>query len=51
METGKRLIWDSITSLDGDWLLAVDPDNTGLEQKWFANPLPDAKSTFSLDEI
>ena len=43
METAKQLIWDSVKLLDGDWLLAVDPDNTGREQKWFADPLPGAK--------
>ena len=45
METAKQLIWDSVKLLDGDWLLAVDPDNTGREQKWFADPLPGAKPT------
>jgi hypothetical protein len=33
----------SILSLDGQWSLAVDPKNTGREQNWFANPLPEAK--------
>jgi len=34
----------TITSLDGQWSLAVDPKNVGREQKWFANNLPEAKS-------
>jgi hypothetical protein len=33
-------------SLDGDnWLLAIDPENVGREQKWFDAPRPDAKKT------
>ncbi|MFH1269029.1 MAG: glycoside hydrolase family 2 TIM barrel-domain containing protein, partial [Planctomycetota bacterium] len=31
---GKRAV-TSITSLDGQWSLAVDPQNVGREQKWF----------------
>ncbi len=33
------------TSLDGEWQIAIDPDNTGRDQKWFLNPRPDAKTT------
>ncbi len=33
------------TSLDGEWQIAIDPDNAGREQKWFLNPRPDAKTT------
>lgn len=33
------------TVLDGDdWLIAADPDNVGLEEKWQNTPRPDAKS-------
>jgi len=36
----------SITRLDGQWLLAVDPQNLGRQQKWFENqPAPAAKPT------
>lgn len=28
----------SITSLDGQWALAIDPQNVGREQKWFQKP-------------
>jgi len=31
------------TSLDGQWLLAIDPENVGREQAWFAAPVPEAK--------
>ena len=32
-------------SLDGAWLLAVDPQNVGRQQQWFQAPRPDAKPT------
>jgi len=33
----------SVTSLDGTWTLATDPDNVGRQQSWFSRPLPGAK--------
>ncbi len=30
----------SLISLDGEWRIAVDPQNVGREQQWFANPSP-----------
>jgi hypothetical protein len=36
----------AVISLDGnDWLLAVDPQNVGREQQWFAGPRAEAKPT------
>ena len=32
-------------SLNGEWLLATDPRNVGRENKWFTQPLPEAKPT------
>ena len=32
-------------SLDGEWLLATDPDNVGREKGWYAEPRPDAAPT------
>ena len=34
-----------VLSLDGRWLLATDPLNQGVEQKWFERPVTDAKQT------
>ena len=34
-----------VICLDGQWLLAIDPDNVGREQQWFQQARPDAKST------
>ena len=33
----------SVLSLDGEWLLAVDPQNVGREQKWCDGPAAQAK--------
>ena len=33
----------SILSLDGQWSLAVDPENVGRDQSWFSKPSPEAK--------
>ena len=32
-------------SLNGEWLLATDPRNVGRENKWFTQPLREAKLT------
>ncbi len=32
-------------SLDGQWLLATDPQNSGREQQWWKGPVPEAKPT------
>ena len=35
-----------IISLDGNqWLIATDPDNVGCNQKWWKEPVPEAKET------
>ena len=31
-----------VISLDGEWLLATDPDNVGREEGWYSEPRPDA---------
>jgi hypothetical protein len=33
-----------VLSLDGEWLLAPDPQNSGRENQWWAGPVPDAKA-------
>ena len=35
----------SVTSLDGEWLLATDPQNVGRERQWYSAPVPEAKRT------
>ncbi|MBM3242244.1 glycoside hydrolase family 2 [Candidatus Poribacteria bacterium] len=45
MKASKELASTMVISLDGEWLLATDPQNTGREQKWFTGPVPDAKLT------
>ena len=35
----------AVVSLDGEWLLAPDPQNRGLEQGWWTAPRPEAKTT------
>ncbi|MCU0960661.1 MAG: hypothetical protein MUF48_11205, partial [Pirellulaceae bacterium] len=34
-----------VISLDGQWLLATDPQNVGRDQQWWTAPRPDAKVT------
>ncbi|MCX6911413.1 MAG: glycoside hydrolase family 2, partial [Verrucomicrobia bacterium] len=34
-----------VVSLDGDWLLATDPQNEGRSQQWWQRPRADAKQT------
>lgn len=34
-----------VVSLDGVWWLALDPQNVGREQGWYAGPVPTAKET------
>ncbi len=34
-----------VISLDGQWLLATDPDNVGQSQQWWAAPRGEAKAT------
>jgi len=36
---------ERVVSLDGDWLLATDPQNAGREEAWFARPRPEARTT------
>ena len=31
---------DMVVSLDGEWLLATDPDNVGREARWWKEPAP-----------
>lgn len=35
----------AVISLDGQWLLAPDPQNRGLEQRWWTTPRPEAMQT------
>ena len=42
----KAMISTSVLSLNGnDWLLIPDPENIGIEQKWFNTPSSEAKKT------
>ena len=34
-----------IRYLDGEWLLATDPQNVGREEGWWRGPVPDARKT------
>ena len=36
---------ERVISLDGQWLLAVDPGNAGREQQWWTGPRPEARPT------
>ena len=45
MTSEKNLQPTRIVSLDGEWLLAIDPDNIGREQGWQARPVSGAKLT------
>jgi len=35
----------AVISLDGEWLLASDPQNRGLEHRWWTTARPEAKKT------
>ena len=35
----------AVISLDGDWLLTPDPQNRGLDHRWWTTPRPEAKTT------
>src|SRR5271157_4738364 len=35
----------AVISLDGEWLLAPDPQNRGLEHRWWTTPRTEAKKT------
>jgi len=45
MEPNQKWPSTRVVSLDGEWLLAPDPQNVGREQQWFAGPRPEAKRT------
>ena len=42
-ETAEPSLPPVVTSLDGQWLLATDPDNVGREGQWHAAARPEAK--------
>jgi hypothetical protein len=42
----NTLLASSVVLLDGDsWLLAIDPNNVGREEKWYNKPLEEVKQT------
>ena len=43
-QTALPPVSSAVVSLDGDWLLATDPQNIGREQKWYDGPVAQAKS-------
>ncbi|MDE0299927.1 MAG: glycoside hydrolase family 2 [Candidatus Poribacteria bacterium] len=45
MTSEKNLQPTRIVSLDGEWLLAIDPDNIGREQGWHVGPISESKRT------
>ncbi len=45
MTSEKNLQSTQIVSLDGEWLLAIDPDTIGREQDWHAGPVSESKRT------
>ena len=36
---------NQVISLDGSWMLGIDPDNRGVDDTWWTAPRPDAKPT------
>jgi hypothetical protein len=44
-ESAGKAVSSSVVSLDGQWLLATDPQNAGKNQKWWEQPVPKAKPT------
>ena len=45
MTSEKNLQPTAIVSLDGEWLLAIDPQNIGRDQQWYASPVQESKRT------
>ena len=45
VESAGKGVASSIVSLDGQWLLATDPQNAGKRERWWEQPVPAAKST------
>ena len=45
VESAGKAVSSSIVSLDGRWLLATDPQNAGRRERWWEQPVPEAKST------
>ena len=43
-QTAVTPVSSTVVTLDGDWLLATDPQNAGRAQKWFEGPVAQAKS-------
>src|SRR6266568_6850999 len=39
-----RLAVTSVVSLNGEWLLATDPQNLGRSKQWFAAPVSEARA-------
>ena len=44
MAGGAQLQTTTITSLDGEWRLGVDPENAGRDERWFEGSVPDTKA-------
>ena len=45
-KTPNAWLSGTVTSLDGvDWLLGIDPQNVGREQRWFEQPTANARPT------
>jgi hypothetical protein len=42
---GQSLKPTSVRSLDGQWMLATDPENVGRNNEWWKGPTPGAKET------
>ena len=45
MTSNSNLQPTAIVSLDGEWLLAIDPQNIGRDQQWYASPVQESKRT------
>lgn len=41
----SQITSSQVISLDGQWLLATDPENVGRNQKWWREPVAEAKPT------
>ena len=43
LQSGFAPLSSGVVSLDGEWLLATDPQNLGRGEKWYGNPVAQAK--------
>jgi len=44
-ETSSQRAATPVVSLNGEWVIATDPENVGREEKWWTNPRKEAQKT------